>query len=589
MNFESLANELFLDLFDYFDGTDLLYAFYGLNFRFNDLLYKQYRTFRFNFKSISKDKFDTICQKHLPFITDRVITLVLSNGDDTPQQIDLLFSYIPSFQQFTRLRSLSVYKLYAYEAIMKIINQCHQLSHLTHFKLDYSYLCTDRREYQSMIDNIWALPNLIRCETDVNSNIFDADYRTPTNTSSSLQSLFLSGEQIKLDQINQLFQCTPNLKHLSIDIINSDNNYFTGLFPTLTKLKTIVNMTDFSEIIFLLQNMPNLYHLDIDLNIGVIVGYAWEKLISNHLSKLKIFDLKMKSFHRSHENLQQRTIELISSFQSSFWVDKYRWFIRCFVCASFIYLCTSSSKLPTDLKKFPDLFMSTDANDDLQNFCNDIITIRENTFFNDPIPLNIHLTNIQHLQFTLPTNDRFWSIVPNLNQLYSLKLYANTCTSQAQLQALLDRAPHLYKLGICINNYELSTLQLLGMRLLQCTNTSVRELDIGHLTNWSDEQECMALIHLPLPAQCETLCISVCSCESILCLVDHMKNLRALTVHYTGIFKSNQSPMGKTDSQYRIANVSVAHRIIQWLKERLPSTYSIGLATEFSNDIQIWI
>jgi hypothetical protein len=91
MSFELLPNEIFLDLFDYFDVTDLFYTFYGLNSRFNYLLYKQYRTFSFDFKSSSKGHFDMICQQHLPIIADRVINFNLSNDDDSRKQMDLVF------------------------------------------------------------------------------------------------------------------------------------------------------------------------------------------------------------------------------------------------------------------------------------------------------------------------------------------------------------------------------------------------------------------------------------------------------------------------------------------------------------------
>ena len=70
MNLELLLNEILLDLFDYFDGIDLLHVFYDLNFRFNFLLYNESRTYRFNLCSMSKRDFHMICQQHLSVITD---------------------------------------------------------------------------------------------------------------------------------------------------------------------------------------------------------------------------------------------------------------------------------------------------------------------------------------------------------------------------------------------------------------------------------------------------------------------------------------------------------------------------------------
>ena len=88
MHFELLPNEIFLDLFDYLNDIDLLRAFHDRNERFNILLYNQYRQYTLKFNSISKSRFVTTCQQHLPCIADRIIELSLSDSDDTPGQID---------------------------------------------------------------------------------------------------------------------------------------------------------------------------------------------------------------------------------------------------------------------------------------------------------------------------------------------------------------------------------------------------------------------------------------------------------------------------------------------------------------------
>ena len=103
MNLELLPTENLFDLFDYFNGVDLLRSFYVLHYHFNSLLYKQYRSHRFKFNSISKCNFDMICEQHLPFIADQVIYLSLSDDEDTTEQINLFRSYTPLFSHFIRL------------------------------------------------------------------------------------------------------------------------------------------------------------------------------------------------------------------------------------------------------------------------------------------------------------------------------------------------------------------------------------------------------------------------------------------------------------------------------------------------------
>ncbi|CAF3485671.1 unnamed protein product [Rotaria sp. Silwood1] len=119
MNLESLANELLLGLFEYFSGVHLLQTFYDLNTRLNNLIFRHFQNDVLNFQSISKYDFDTVCQKYLPSITDRIITLRLSDDDDTPRQIDLFFTYGLSFNQFSHLQSLSIYHVYSLNSLKK--------------------------------------------------------------------------------------------------------------------------------------------------------------------------------------------------------------------------------------------------------------------------------------------------------------------------------------------------------------------------------------------------------------------------------------------------------------------------------------
>ncbi|CAF4135881.1 unnamed protein product, partial [Adineta steineri] len=105
MHFESLANELLLDIFEFFDGIDLFRAFYGLNTRFNNLLSTLFHHYRFDFRSISKHDFNFICHHCLPLIIERITSLKLSNDDETPNLPNFLFSYGFTLDKFIRLQS----------------------------------------------------------------------------------------------------------------------------------------------------------------------------------------------------------------------------------------------------------------------------------------------------------------------------------------------------------------------------------------------------------------------------------------------------------------------------------------------------
>ncbi|CAF1684293.1 unnamed protein product [Rotaria sp. Silwood1] len=294
MNLELLPNEIFLDIFDYFDGTDLLRAFYGLNSHLNYLLYKQFRWYRFKFRSVSKRNFDMICQQYFPFITDRVISLHLFNSDDTPEQLNLFSSYIPSFSQFTHLQLLELFNIDSYKRLLKVLNECRHLNNLTHLKLHSCSFGNDQVDFQSIVNHIWSLPKLTNCYFGITVKN-QRRFCVPTIISSSLECITLFLSELTMNQINRLFEYTPRLKRLlKCDLARINDNYKASSLPKLIHLDISFYSDDVSKLILFLQNIPNLRHLNIDIFTKLIDGHQWEQIIRNYLPKLKTFKLKLK-------------------------------------------------------------------------------------------------------------------------------------------------------------------------------------------------------------------------------------------------------------------------------------------------------
>ena len=111
MNLESLTNEIILILFEYFSLFELFQYFRGLNSRFNNLLFQEFKKFQLDLRLLSKTRFDQICQKYAPSILNRIVSIHLSNDYDTPQEIQLLLSQDYKLRQFTHLESLSISNL----------------------------------------------------------------------------------------------------------------------------------------------------------------------------------------------------------------------------------------------------------------------------------------------------------------------------------------------------------------------------------------------------------------------------------------------------------------------------------------------
>jgi hypothetical protein len=411
MTLESLPNEVLLDLFGYLNGINLLRAFYDLNSRFSLLLHKQFRGYDFPFPSISKGDFDMICQRHLPFIADRVVTLNLGHFQDTPGQINLFFSYMPSIAQFTHLRSLTLSNLRSYQILINVVDDCHHLSYLTHLYL-FSCDCQhDRADLQLIINHIWSLPKLTHCHFDVSVNIWE-DFCLPTTLSTSLEYLDISEYALQYNQIHELFEYTNHLQRLTISIESYTNqDYQPFLLPLLIDLDiSVYCMFNPSKLIFFLQNLPNLRQLRVYLSSNLINGYQWEQVIGHYLLKLKIFILLMKDVQPTDVNIQEQADELTDSFRSPLWIDEHQWFVRCALSNRTIHLQTLSDTCHFE-KNFPDWWKSTCPDDDREKFFNTMCSISHEIFFDQPIPSYLRLQNITRLRIKLPISDKLWYVV----------------------------------------------------------------------------------------------------------------------------------------------------------------------------------
>ena len=581
MSLELLPNEILLDIFQYLHGVDLLRGFYDLNYRFNFLLYNQYRVYCFNFNFLSKRTFDMICQQHLTFIADRTTTLALSNGEKTPEQINLFVKYIPSFAKFTHLRSLSFDSIRSYQILIKIIDECHHLCNLTHLKFYSCGFHGKQSDIQFIVNRIWTLSKLTHCTFDI-FIIGDLPFFCmPQSISTSIEYLYMSMEnEVRSNQIIQLFEHTPCLKQLSmLTNCNVNGNYIAHTFPTLTRLKvTIRESFHFCEMNVFFQNFPSLRRLDIDTEFILLDGYEWKEIIRNWLPNLRVFKLRMIAVF-SEESIQQEVDELFDSFQTSFWTVEHQWFVRCFTEGTTIHLHTASSRFDyNDYAHFdPDSFKSTYPHEDVLRYYSKITHIYNQTCFDKMIPFHTRLPNIEHLHIQVPINDRFWSIAPTLNRLKSLTVSSYVGSFQDQLQALFDLALNLR----CVSIYQDEPLPSY-MSIFTCKCASVRqlclrfyELDCNHYFNQDD---CVTLTHAPLGVHCEVLSISATNRENIIYLVENLKNLYSLDVLCKDDEYFKTLVVGENDDE-----------LIQWLKNRLPSTYLIVRYPHISSVIQIWI
>jgi hypothetical protein len=131
--FQSIPNEIFIEIFSYITSVDAAIAFSNLNSRFQSLFVEFCRAF--NFSSISKKNFDIIFQYQN---TNRWHSLKLSDDEYTPGQVKYFFENHSLTDKFSQLQSLSIIKIKG-DKPYSLLSQLPSLSNLV--SLEVKPLC----------------------------------------------------------------------------------------------------------------------------------------------------------------------------------------------------------------------------------------------------------------------------------------------------------------------------------------------------------------------------------------------------------------------------------------------------------------
>ena len=125
---DRLPVELLHILFDYFSAHELFHTFHCINDHLDEVL-RFYSAYRLNLQSIRKCDFDLVCRLIRP---EQVISLTLSDGNDTPGLSRLFFSRF-RIEQFTRIRSMTLIQIEdnSLESIITNLYQFNQLRALS--------------------------------------------------------------------------------------------------------------------------------------------------------------------------------------------------------------------------------------------------------------------------------------------------------------------------------------------------------------------------------------------------------------------------------------------------------------------------
>ena len=525
MSLEWFSNELFLEIFEYLSTVDLLRSFSSLNVRLTNLLAFHLQTYPCSFQSSSKYHFDLICQHDLPSLFDRISSLRLSDHAHTPNQIDRFFSFGFSFRQFHHLTSLSLGEISSFNCWKTILMDIPHLSQLTHLSLS-RYVILFNEDYDiHMIDCLNRLSKLLSCHLDITHDSVHG-FSTPAIHSSSLKYLSLPYLECTVSQFFTLIAHIPNLQWIKGRISDSSKISPTSRsYPSIKTLKLTFEGS-FIAINHLLSSIPNLETFQIHMPSSYIDGYQWCELIDNHLSKLKIFQLKMLTYIKSRKTREEEIEIILQSFRSPFWFEEHHWFIQCYYStlpiSSMVYVYT----LPCS---FPDLYYLDDAQVKSTSSINHSFVRVHNLYFTSALSTRgspIHLNEIRCLHMNISFDDFLRSMVGKFDRLETLQIDLTDQINETTIsiiQTLLDQMKHLRSFGL--------TSWIEGNLFpIQLKHPFIRQLDLRQLTVSYADQCSEQLTQSSIVQQCQILSLRMHQPIDILSLIHRLENLQSLTI-----------------------------------------------------------
>ncbi|CAF2746096.1 unnamed protein product [Rotaria sp. Silwood2] len=574
MNLESLANELLIDIFEFLSCAHLLHAFHGLNARFDSLLLDHFRTHGLDFRSILKHDFNVIC-RHLYVIANQITSLYLSEKDDTPGQIDQFYSRGLTLRQFTRLQSLSLYHLHSQDTMNKILLDLPYLSNITHLTFEECCFAYDDMNALTFITIIWSLPKLTHCYMKIQfkPQIY---FPIPTVISSTIEHLSIRDIEPKFNEMSRLLEKIPNLRHISIDFhFNFSAGCQSSIMTSIITLNVSFFSIEYHILVKFFKILPSLRQLKVDLPNMYIDGKTWEQIIGTYLPKLRRFQFRMNDEIDNDSDLEQQIDEILNSFRSQFWLDKYQLCVRCDwnPHSNNIFLYSLPYAFDNFYFQSPIVSKSSCHDDNQQWSYNYVRRLTCKANLSEWLTLShIQFNKIRELCVYLPINEYFWSIIPRLERLTLLDVLSNDDNENCdiQLQTLLDRVPHLFLLRL--RNWSSMITQILPVR----KNTlSISQLDLMWYKSYNYD-ECFILGRLLLDIQCKMLSIYVTDRTCILELVNTMTNLQALNIRCQ-------------EDQSKNSLISMEDELIKWLEQYLPSSLKITRDYYPVCCIRLWI
>ena len=552
MNFERLPNEILLDIFNYFPVVDLFQSFGDLNSRLSLLIVERLKSLSLDFHSVSRQNFNRICSMFLRSIVSHVHHIRLSNGDGSPKQIEDFLNAGFTWDQFSQLKTISICDLCSESILSKMVRDLLNLSMLTNLTIAGSYVRFTDRSYGDFIDRIWKLPSLKIFYLNSYSDL--TQFIPPTISSTTIESVSIWGYDLTVVHFVSLLSATPRLKKISISLRADQSIDEIVRFPMMKRFQMISENCSEEFLRQILQMMPNLESLSLNLSETCVDGDQWKRLIRQYLPQLN----RLKFLMSSNMADEQIIRSVLDSFQQAFWSKEHQWDVQCFIDRMNLiptaYFMLSSLRIDfLSWTNSTEIFLDSIKNSPI--LCPTIRCLQLEIKISDgdrPIPVYLELNYVTHLIITIDQGIEL-----------STTLLQSFCVM-----------PRLRLLTI-FSSSAIVSLQLLSSLSY---NSAIRQLCLETRNQSFDIEHCTTLLQSPIVAQLQTLHINIRTRQSLTILHANLCHLSVLKI------RCQDDPF-EHEIQTDLSNID--DKFISWCQENLPNVYSISRDPVFPNDVQI--
>ncbi|CAF1390135.1 unnamed protein product [Adineta steineri] len=323
--FEDLSNEIFCEIFEYFDFDYICEIFSNLNQRFVNLILSSNLPIKINISSVSKPNFERYYTDLIVPYRHRIKSLRITNIFAA----NIILSPQDNISKLTRLETLILTNISSsYLRNLQYLINLPKLSSLTIIYKGYTKFGRAKIYHQ-----IFQLPVLKYSNVllGVDSTPIRSSLSFATNKYSSIEHLIIKNH-IELDTLYVILSYVPQIRRLSISFLlepkKKRNITFSVTLNNLTYISLKLQSFGFHDFELLAKDLFHnlqVLRLSTSKEITYLDANRWQNLILSHIPNLTIFDFQYIYFADFEDNMISSYENLIKNFTTPFWTER-QWF-----------------------------------------------------------------------------------------------------------------------------------------------------------------------------------------------------------------------------------------------------------------------